>query len=209
MFRSIIALFFLIMISCPVSAADQQETQKATGWETQLQSLLKEHGELLSKVVEAEYYNKPRSEVSYLKQALFSNSHDLATLFTSLQGSKAAHEFEPLFDHHITIGSEYISAAKQHLPTSQLTEQALENGNQIADLFSRWFPSIHNTQWRKMMADHVTLEAQLADAYFNNDVGKALTIKEQTITQLAQLGDLLIQGIKKPSNAANNTKQKT
>jgi len=195
----ICVLFFLAsttqfnFFSTSLAAQPMQNLSAQNGWENTLQNLLKSHGTLLSQVVEAAYYDKP---IDPIKRQLLSNARDLASFFTSFLGPHAGKDFEPLFDDHIKLGGEYISAVKQHQPTDRITQQALQNGNQIGDLFSKWFPSIPDTQWRAMMTEHVKLEAQLADAYFNNNLDAGHALINQTLTQLSQLGDLIIQGLK-------------
>lgn len=200
MYKVFLSLFISILAVHPtssISAAVQMENPAAQkDWENHLQNLLKRHGLLLNQVIEAAYYNKSTSDIDAIKQKLFTNAHDLATLFSSFLGDQAGEAFEPLFDEHIKLGGEYINASKQNLATKQqIAKQALENGDQIAALFSKWFPTISNAEWRKMLAEHVNLEAKQADAYFNNDLKQGEAIKDQSLVQLSQIGTLLIQGI--------------
>jgi hypothetical protein len=208
MHRVVLSLFILISalqptFLSPISAAEQIGNPPIQrDWENRLQNFLRTHGLLLNQVIEATYYNKSASDIDAIKQKLLSNAHNLATLFSSLLGSQAGTALEPLLDEHIKLGGEYINAAKKRQSTKQIAQQALENGNKIADLFSKWFPSIPNSEWRKMLAEHVNLEAQQADAYFSNDISKGLAIKEQSLIQLRQIGNLLIQGINFSTNRA-------
>jgi hypothetical protein len=204
-------IFFLMLaVMKPVSTFLMAQTfenpSQVSGWENTLQNLLRTHGLLLSQAVEATYNDR---SVEPIKKQLFSNSHELATFFSSFLGSREGNEFKHLFDEHIKLGEDYIKASKRNHPTSEqhhhttdhIAQRALENGNKIAVLFSRWFPSIPNQQWRNMLADHVQMEARLADAYFSNNLNAAFTLREQSLMQLRQLGDMLIQGIQNLQNA--------
>ena len=206
MYKFLLACILTLSLQPMLPAAGQVgNALTEQGWQNRLQNSLQTHGELLNQVIEASYYNKSARDIEAIKQKLLSNAHDLSMLFSSILGKDAGAAFEPLFDEHIKLGGEYINAAKKGLSTKQqIAQQALTNGNQIADLFSKWFSSIPDSEWRQMLAEHVNLEAEQADAYFNNDISKGKEIKDKTLTQLHQLGNLLIQGIDSYANRSGS-----
>lgn len=172
------------------------KTIAKSAWENTLQNLLETHGLLLNQINIAASSDKPKSDIDDIKQKLLSNAHDLANFFDTHVNAQAGKEFEPLFDDHIKYGGEYIEAVKNHKPTDQIVKNALQNGSQIADLFSKWFPTISSGEWQKMLAEHVTIEAKQTDAYFQNNTSDALKWKAKSLVQLSQIGDQIIKGIK-------------
>jgi hypothetical protein len=204
MFQYISCFFFMVLfticspsfIYAQAEVTEIKTIAKNSNWQNTLQNLLETHGQLLNQINVAASSNKPKKDIYAIKQKLLSNAHDLAGFFDTHVHPKAGNKFEPLFDDHIKLGGEYIEAVKNHKPTNQIVKQALQNGSQIADLFSSWFPTIPNNRWQKMLKRHVTIEAKQTDAYFQKDITKATQWKDKSLVQLRQIGDLLIQGIK-------------
>jgi len=161
-----------------------------------IQNLFKAHGLLLNQIIEAAYNNKPQTDIDIIKNALLSNAQDIATYLTYFCGKSAGQKFEPLFDNHISLGGEYINAVKNHLPTEEITQKALKNGDDLAAFFYELFPTISKNVWQKMWEDHVKMEAEQADAYFQNDIDKGLQLKNASLVELQQLSTLIVEGIK-------------
>jgi hypothetical protein len=193
-------LFLVVLFLIPFASVSAQSTFSGTAtpkndWEKTLQNLLETHGLLLNQIIVAASTGKSKNDLDSIKKKLLENAHNLADFFDAHVGEQAGKEFEPLFDDHIKYGGDYIMAVKDHKPTDQSTQQALQNGRQIADLFSKWFPSIPRNDWQKILADHVKIEAQQTDDYFKKDMRQAAKSKDDSLVILNKLGDMLIQGI--------------
>lgn len=204
MFKTILFIslsIFQIPFTQSLSAYENGYSQ--VNQENRLQDLLRTHGLLLNQLIEAVSDNRSSREINEIKQNLKNNGRDLSDVFSSALGNKAGREFENLFNEHIKIGGEYIEATKKQKPTQKIAERAIENGTKIANLFSKWFPSIPNSEWKNMLREHVKMEAAQVEAYMNNDREKGLEIKEQSLFQLEQLGNLLRQGLQDAKSHPN------
>lgn len=204
------ALFLVAFLQIPVFSFSVQPegtetTSNERAWENTLQNLLKTHGQLLNQINVAASSDQSKNDIDTIKKKLLSNAHNLADFFNLYVGKGAGNDFEPLFDDHIKFGGEYIEATKNHKPTDQIVKNALKNANQLADLFSKWFPSILDNQWQNMWSEHVKIEAKQTDAYFENDASLGLKLKDKSLAQLSQIGELMIQGIK--SNLLKDAKK--
>ena len=102
----------------------------------------------------------------------------------------------PFFEIHIKLGGDYINAVKMHQPTDKIVDLANQNGKDLAALFTKWFSNIPNAEWQKMWLDHISLEKQVTDAYFQNNIPLGTQLSNASLAQLKQLGALIIKGAK-------------
>lgn len=183
-----------------------RQQQQVKGQEQNLENLLNEHGRLLNEAILGALKNAPQNVIESVKKKLLENSHTIANIIGSHRGQQAAQSFEDLFNEHILIGSQYIDAIKvnnQEL-AEKLSNQAKANGDNIAKLLSSLIKSVSYNTWKKMLDQHVTLEAEQTKAYFKGDLNKAEQLRDQSLAQLREMADLISSGLLEKQSSENH-----
>jgi hypothetical protein len=181
----------------------KQFTMQNRALKQNLHILLNKHGRLLNQAILAALYHAPSNTVEAVKARLFRNSSNIANLLASLYGPQAGKTFQNLFNQHILDGAQYINAIQtnnQRL-ANQIAKQAISNGRALAEFFSRLNPSVPYTTWQTMFDDHVMLEAQQTNAYFQENLVKANQLRDASLAQLRELANLIAYSfLRKPAD---------
>lgn len=167
--------------------------------EQKLQKLFEVHGLLLNQAILAAERNASSEVIEKNKKELLENASQIGNVFIFFYNQKVSDQFEHLFDQHISLGGNYIEAVKDKNQTlaSQLSNQAFVNGRMLAQFFSELFPSIPLKTWQKMWDEHVSIEAEQTNLYFQRDFAKAAAVRNRSLIQLKELASLIASGIQK------------
>ncbi len=192
-------LYSEVMMDNRDMMSQRQYAQVPQEWKQNLVNLITTHGFLLNQAIVAAASNSPPAIIESGKEKLLSNAHSIASLFSSLYGPQIGQQFEKLFDEHIILGSKYINAVKikDQMLADQISKQAIDNGNRLAQFFSRLFPSISYQIWLQMFEYHVLIEAQQAVAYFQGNLNQATALRDQSLVQIRDLANMILEGIQK------------
>lgn len=180
------------------------QKSKENELEQKLQQLLKVHGLLLNQaIVDAERDASPEA-VEKHKKELLDNANQITNVFAFLYSQRISGQFENLFKQHISLSAEYTAAVKEKNQdlANQISNQAFMNGRMLAQFFSELFPSTPLKTWQKVWDDHVSMEAEQTNLYFNKDFGKAQAVRNRSLVQLKQIGNLINSGIQKKQNSS-------
>lgn len=161
--------------------------------EKNTKDLFKEQGRLLNQMILTSLHDVPQNVVTALKTRLAANSRSIANIVGTVKGKEAAKTFETLLNQHASIAAQYIDAIKanDHEQAAKAFDEAIAGGRQTAKFLSDLSPSISYGTWERVFDHLVKIEAEQIKAYFQGNHGKAIQLRDQSISQSEEIADMV------------------
>lgn len=130
---------------------------------------------------------------------LLVNNHEIADLFATVYGSKAASRIEHYLCEETQLLIAYIEALKFQNPimAKELLRESYANSHMLVEflnIMNLYFARAPETY---MMEQHVTLITDQAQAYLQGDIEQAESLNRRTRTQLNEMAFHLSKAVQK------------
>lgn len=128
---------------------------------------------------------------------LLRNPEDFKKVLEPLYGPAVASQFAALLRDHLTIAAELVKAlqAGNSMAAADANQRWFRNADDIAKLLSRINPNWSETEWRKMLYEHLNLLSRAVSARLAQNYEENVALDDLIELQALMMADIMTNGI--------------
>ena len=128
---------------------------------------------------------------------LLRNAKDFEAALKPLYGDKAASRFADIFTSHLVIASQLVKAAKagDNKAAADAEKRWYSNADEIAAFLGSINPYWSETEWRKMLYEHLALTKSEAVEMLTQKYTESIATFDRIEKQALEMADVMSSGI--------------
>jgi hypothetical protein len=128
---------------------------------------------------------------------LLRNADDFGAALAPLYGPATANAFADLLRTHLTIAAELVTALRdgRDEAAADANTRWFQNADDIARFLGRINPCFSESEWRRMMREHLRLLREEIDERLKGDYERNVAISDAIQRQALEMADMMTAGI--------------